>query len=303
MACFNPLLAVDNGVDPETGKHRIKILPKRSDLNLEKVRERYGNNLMMLPCGHCVACAQDYARTWQARIMCEALYHEKKCFLTLTYKDAPENPSKEDLREFIKKLRNKFGKGLKFFAAGEKGSVTRRSHYHMILFGEDFAFDRQVMTKRGLNLVYGSSTLDSLWKHGFTSIGCLDVASAGYVSKYCDKKKISSQDDGEFVMMSRGLGRQFFEDNGYNLFDSDFVYFDGNKFKIPRYFLKLANEHPDFYTRLLAMDYADRKRAVANAFRYDKNRSVNVEEEGMIAAASNALAKKQHQEGDVRDVL
>lgn len=302
MACFNPLLAVDNGVDPETGKHRIKILPKRSDLNLEKVRERYGNNLMMLPCGHCVACAQDYARTWQARIMCEALYYEKKCFLTLTYKDAPENPSKEDLREFIKKLRNKFGKGIKFFAAGEKGTVTHRSHYHMILFGEDFSSDRQLMTKRGLNLVYGSPTLDNLWKHGFTSIGCLDVASAGYVSKYCDKKKISSQDDGEFVMMSRGLGKQFFIDNKDKIFDSDFVYFDGNKFKFPRYFLKLANDS-DFYTRLLAMDYADRKRAVANAFRYDKNRSVNVEEEGMIAAASNALAKKQHQEGDVRDVL
>lgn len=302
MACFHPLLAVDNGVDPETGKHRIKILPKRGDLNFETARERYGKSLMMLPCGHCVACAQDYARTWQARIMCEAMYHEKKCFLTLTYKNAPENPSKEDLREFIKKLRNKFGKGIKFFAAGEKGSITHRSHYHMILFGEDFSSDRFITTKRGVNLIYGSPTLDSLWKHGFSSIGCLDVASAGYVSQYCDKKKISGQSEGEFVIMSRGLGKQYFLDNGSKLFDSDYLYFDGNKFKFPRYFLKLANES-DFYTRLLAWDYADRKRAVANNFRYDATRSVIYEEEGMLAASSVALAKKKHKEGDVRDVL
>ena len=302
MACFHPLLAVDLGVDPDTGKHRIKILPKREDLNLANARSRYGDSLMMLPCGHCVACAQDYARTWQARIMCEALYYEKKCFITLTYKNAPEKPSKDDLRQFIKKLRNKYGNGIKFFAAGEKGSITHRSHYHMILFGVDFSEDRQITTKRGLNLVYGSPTLDSLWSHGFTSIGSLDVASAGYVSKYCDKKKISSQDDGEFVMMSRGLGKQYFIDNKDKFFDSDFIYFDGNKFKFPRYFLKLANDS-DFYTRLLAMDYADRKRAVANAFRYDKGRSVNVEEEGMIAASNVALAEKYHKEGDVRDVL
>lgn len=303
MACFQPLLAVDNGIDPETGKHRVKILPRRETMNLENVRSRYGRSLMMLPCGHCVACAQDYARTWQARIMCEAEYYEKKCFLTLTYKDAPENPSKEDLREFIKKLRNKFGEGIKFFACGEKGSITHRSHYHMILFGVDFAEDRKEFTKRGLNIVYVSPLLDSLWCRGFSSIGNLDVASAGYVSKYCDKKKISRMDEGEFVIMSRGLGKKYVLDHKDEILNSDYLYFNGNQFKIPRYFLIQLLGLDDMYTNFKVWDYQDRKRLVAQNFRYDANRSVNVEEEGMIQAASNALAKKYHKEGDVRDVL
>ena len=252
MSCLKPNLAVDLGIDPETGKHRIKFLNMSKYLNLETARSVFGKDLMMLPCGHCIACAQDYARTWQARIMCERMYHEKACFITLTYKVAPELPSKDDLREFIKKLRNNFGKGIKFFACGEKGSHTKRSHYHAIIFGVDFKEDRYQVTKRGLNYIYSSPTLDKLWDKGFTSIGDVDVASAGYVSKYCDKKKITATSDGEFVIMSRGLGRKYFEDHKKELFNSDYLYFDGNKFKIPRYFLKLALGD-DFYMRFLSL--------------------------------------------------
>lgn len=299
MACFQPLLAVDLGVDSETGKHRVKILPRRSDGNLETYRSKYGKSLMMLPCGHCVACAQDYARTWQARIMCEAEYYEKKCFLTLTYKDAPENPSKDDLREFIKKLRNNFGKGIKFFGCGEKGTETKRSHYHLIVFGVDFAEDRYICAKRGLNNVYRSPKLETLWTAGFSSIGSLDIASAGYVSKYCDKKKISRQDDGEFVIMSRGLGARYFHEHEAEIFDSDYLYFDGNKFKIPRYFMKLADESDSY---MYAMDLKERKRLIAQNFRYDKGRSVSYEEEGMIQSEKISIANKANKEG-VRDVL
>lgn len=302
MACYNPLLAVDFGLDPETNKHKIKILPRRYDFNLEKAREKYGDNLMMLPCGHCVACSQDYARTWQSRIVAEAQYHEKKCFVTLTYRSAPEYPSKKDLREFIKAVRNRFGKGIKFFAAGERGSQTHRSHYHCILFGCDFSDDRKVITKRGLNEVYGSRTLDDLWKKGFTSIGDVSTQSAAYVAQYCTKKKVTGEDEGEFVIMSRGLGKQYFLDHEHSLFDSDFIYFDGNKFKIPRYFLKLCN-NSSFYTKIMSEDYSIRKRKVAQNFRYDSNRSVEVEEQGMLASQSVALAKLKHEKGDVRDVL
>lgn len=89
MACFQPLLAVNFSLDyytgkcsftKEDGKQLVKILPRRAGMNLKDLRVRYGKQLMMLPCGHCVACAQDYARTWQARIMCEAEYYEKNVF-------------------------------------------------------------------------------------------------------------------------------------------------------------------------------------------------------------------------------
>ena len=69
-----------------------------------------------------------------------------------------------------------------------------------------------------------------------------------------------------------------------------------------KYFLKLALGN-DYYLSLLAQDYQDRKRLVAQSFRYDKSRSVSIDEEGMLQAERIALDDKQHKEGDVRDVL
>lgn len=298
MACLNPKYAVDLGVQ-ENGKHKIKFIKKTEFDELQHLRGFYRGMLMMLPCGHCVQCAQDYARTWQLRIMCEALYHERKCFITLTYRDVVR-PNKDDARAFIKSLRNMYGNGIKFFLCGELGSHTKRFHLHAILFGVDFREDRQISGKRGLNLVYSSKTLDKLWNKGFTSIGELDVASAGYVSKYCDKKKISRQDDGEFIIMSRGLGRKYFEEHREEIFNSDYLYFEGNKFKIPRYFLKLADQD-GFYMQFLADDLRDRKRKVAQSFRYDAQRSVNFEEQGIIQQNDIALANYKEKES-YRDV-
>lgn len=309
MSCFNPLLAVDLSLDrysgkvlgTKNGKHIVKILKNDAGF-FEYYRERYGKSLMMLPCGHCVACAQDYARTWQARIMCEAEYFEKSCFLTLTYSEAPDVPIKDHLRNFVKSIRNKFGEGIKFFGCGELGSETKRSHYHIILLGVDFSEDRFEIAKRGLNIVYRSPTLEKLWTFGYSSIGSLDISSAGYVSKYCDKKKISQLDEGEFVIMSRGLGRRYFQDHKREIFSSDYLYFNGNKFKIPRYFRKLAGDDSDYYIQLLNDDYAARKREVAASFRYDSLRSTSSEVEGLIHSRDIALDKKHSEEG-IRDVF
>lgn len=306
MACFQPLLAVDNGIDSETGKHRINFLNMSRYGSLERVRDIFGDKLMMLPCGHCVACAQDYARMWQARIVAESQYYEKKCFVTLTYREE-RAPNKEDFRSFIDRLQKRFGedgkrlKDLKFFACGELGEHTKRFHMHAILFGVDFAEDRKVISKRGLNYIYTSKTLDECWRHGYCSFGDVDVASAGYVSKYCDKKKISSLDSGEFIMMSRGLGKRYFEEHKYELFDSDYIYFAGNKFKLPRYFINLARKD-DFLLMLDADVYCERKQKVAQSFRYDKCRSFVLEDEARLEASRCALDKKLNHEG-VRDVL
>lgn len=299
MACMHPLLAVDYGVDPETGKHRIKILPRRADFNLALARSRYGDSLMMLPCNKCIACAKDYARMWQARIMCEFEYHQKACWLTLTYRKAAK-PNKEDLRAFIKAVRKEFGNGIKFFGCGEKGDLTERFHNHLILFGVDFQEDRQVHCKRGLNLFFTSKKLDKLWKHGFALIGDLDVESAGYVSRYCDKKKIKGISDGEFVIMSRGLGMKYLQEQKDDILDSDFLYFKGQKFKIPRYFLKLM-DNMDFNYQVYAEDYRERKRAVAQSFRYGQGRSVTYEEEGM-KMDEHAQLVNHEQKGVLRDV-
>lgn len=302
MSCYHPIPAVDYGLDPITKKHSVKFLPQRVDYNLEKLRSRYGDNLMLMPCGHCVACAQDYARDWQCRIMCEAEYYDKgqkASFLTLTYSsNAPRYPSRDHLRQFIKAVRNKYGDGIKFFGSGELGENTKRSHYHLILFGVDFAEDRDIVSKRGLNYIFRSKTAEKLWNRGFVSIGSLDVASAGYVSKYCDKKKISGEDSGEFIIMSRGLGKRYFEEHKNEIFNSDYLYFQGNKFRIPRYFMTLA-DNTDVW--VYADDLKGRKKEKALNFRYDRLKSFSIEELAMLDTAELNYKKKVFKEG-VRDV-
>lgn len=309
MACFQPLIAVNYNISYDgkfhntaDGKQHIKILFQYKNLYsgvLKELRERYGKSLMFLPCNHCVACARDYSRMWQARIMCEYEYHDKACFLTLTYKK-DRKPNKTDLRKFIKAVRKEFGVGIKFFGCGECGEQTGRFHNHLILFGVDFSEDREIFGKRGLHYTYISKKLDSLWKHGFALIGDLDIDSAGYVSKYCDKKKISGLNEGEFVIMSRGLGKQYYLDHKDKLLDSDYIYFKGNKFKLPRYFLKLFDKE-NFYYQALADDYKSRKRDKANYFRYDKCRSVTSEEEGLVMQENIDLMNKLNKEA-IRDV-
>lgn len=203
------------------------------------------------------------------------------------------------MRDFIKACRNKFGNDIKFFGCGELGSLTHRSHYHLILFGVDFD-DKEVISKRGLNYVYKSKTAEELWHRGFVSVGSLDISSAGYVSKYCDKKKISRIDDGEFVIMSSGLGKSYFQKHKKEIFDSDYLYFDGNKFKMPRTFLRWALNDKDFFLKIAAQDYSDRKRLVAQSYRYDKCRSVASEVEALIQQRDIEEYKKSKEV--IRDV-
>ena len=304
MACFQPRLAIDYGLRPD-GKHHIRFL--KSWENLADVREGYREHLMFLPCNKCVACAQDYARAWQGRIMCEyASRQEKKetrnVFLTLTYSIEPRTPeiAVERLRKFVKDCRNKYGNGIKFFGCTERGSNTRRLHHHIILFGVDFD-DKEPVAKRGMFYCYQSKEANKLWSYGFVQIGTLDIASAGYVSKYCDKKKISGVDDGESVIMSRGLGKEYFIKHKKEIFESDYLYFEGNKFKMPRIFIRWALNDDDFLMKIAAQDYVERKQIVAQHFRYDKCRSLSSEEES-IKESKEILEYKKASEEVLRDV-
>lgn len=286
MACLYPNIAVAYGSRDEG--YRLKFIKSNPDRSLKEIRELHCHDkLLFLPCGHCINCAADYARAWQGRIMCEFTSRkergdDKAVFLTLTYNDnyLVEKPLKAHLRKFIKDVRNKYGQNIKFFGCGELGSLTGRAHYHLILFGVDFS-DKEIVSKRGLFYCYRSKEADALWHRGFVTVGQLDIASAGYVSKYCDKKKISGLDSGEFVIMSRGLGKEYFIKHKKEIFDSDYLYFEGNKFKMPRIFLRWALNDKDFFIRICAEDYANRKELVAASFRYDNCRSVRLEEYGL----------------------
>ena len=152
MPCSNPIPAVDYGY--KLNKHgervrNIKILDMKGkyiSYGIEELRERFGDSLLLLPCGHCYTCCCNYSRMWSSRIMLESKAHQNNCFITLTYSDifCPSKPSKRDFQLFIKRLRKELDISIRYFACGEvgegKGSRGEKGgnpHYHAIIFGFD----------------------------------------------------------------------------------------------------------------------------------------------------------------------
>lgn len=180
----------------------------------------YGDNIFLaIPCGQCAGCRADYAKQWASRLMLEALYYERKCFITLTYSE--ENVpyedvvneqtgeiirakvlKKRDFQLFMKVMRKSLAKqGIKvrFFACGEYGSRTFRPHFHAILLGYDFP-DKKFFycEKNGRRYSYPvpngtsyyvSDELLRFWGgRGHVLISEVTVASCKYVTNYCTKK-------------------------------------------------------------------------------------------------------------------
>lgn len=210
MSCYHPLSAVVYGINPENGKKILKVgaLPDGKHESLE------------IPCGRCIGCRLDYSRQWANRCMLELKYHEKACFVTLTYDsdhvprswyDDPSTgeacPSltlrKRDLQLFFKKVRKRFPESrIRYFGCGEYGPSTYRPHYHLIIFGIDFSEDRvPYRQSKTLNPMYMSPTLDKLWTFpsrvdegshttnaGIATIQDVCWETCAYAARYVTKK-------------------------------------------------------------------------------------------------------------------
>ena len=167
----------------ETGKRSIVFKPAEGFRDLE----------VELPCGKCIGCRATQANEWALRIQHEARYHEKSCFITLTYspEGLPDDESicKDELTRFIKRLRNqvcyinyrcncKSKKGrsmhlkideIRYYAVGEYGKDKGRPHYHIAVFGwspPDLELlpigDQGVF--RAKNPLFRSRQLEKLWR-------------------------------------------------------------------------------------------------------------------------------------------
>ena len=134
-----------------------------------------------VPCGQCVGCRLERSRQWAVRCMNEASLHSENCFITLTYKDAPQSLNYRDFQLFMKRLRKVFPR-VRFYMCGEYGDNFDRPHFHACLFGINFP-DRVKFGK-----LFRSPLLEKLWPHGFSSIGDVTFESAAYVARYVMKK-------------------------------------------------------------------------------------------------------------------
>lgn len=219
MPCYKPLHGYYNRA---TRKMHFCVID-----HLEVAQYHDAIEEMSVPCGRCIGCRLEYSRKWAIRCCNEASLYNDNCFVTLTYDDKhlPSNKSllKRDLQLFLKRLRKKFGEGIRFFACGEYGDETLRPHYHMILFNfspRDFKPGREKLNLNPLNQNVDWSTICStnsfsscgnvspslssdmsfvssavyseqlydIWKNGQVMVGEVTFESCAYVARYCMKK-------------------------------------------------------------------------------------------------------------------
>ena len=257
MACFNPTFAWrTREPHPRTGR------PQYSTDSREAVNV---HDPVTWPCGKCIGCFARRAQEWGIRAQHEAFMNECNCFVTLTY-DPHHLPAdraldEEHMRNFIKRLRKKIAPvKIKYLYCGEYGPRTGRPHYHICIFGYDFA-DKQLRghSAKGFPF-YRSPELKKLWKMGRHTIQDFTYETATYVAKYTHKFNIKMRGRidladgrrGEFSRQSNGLGLAFFEKFTTDIYPSDEVAIRGNSgiyfVKPPRYYDdKFAEVEPETF--------------------------------------------------------
>lgn len=136
------------------------------------------------PCGKCDGCMKDRNSLWQGRIILESMCHDKNVFVTLTYSDEhlPTGGTlvPKHVQDFLKRLRERYKKPVRYFVAGEYGGKNARPHYHAALFGigpEDIDY------------------IQNSWALGFVHCGELTPASARYIASYVTKKMMKPDDE------------------------------------------------------------------------------------------------------------
>lgn len=204
-----------------------------------------------IPCGKCVECLSTRRQIWLFRLLNELKIADSCHFITFTYDDAhiPTDErgyfqlNKRDVQLFMKRLRKKYGKGIRYFLCGEYGTHTFRPHYHALIF--NLPLDG---TPSKIKL---TQKLEEIWQKGHVDIG--DTVGAGainYCAKYIMyKDKVSENHVKPFILTSRrpGLGANYIKSPSVvNYFKNNpdaYALIDGCKLALPRYYsTKIFNE-------------------------------------------------------------
>lgn len=225
-----------------------------------------------LPCGKCIECRLEYARSWSIRCIHESQMYSQSSFITLTYSE--ENLSSDklyyaDFQLFIKRLRDSvFQKFLKnfgkenwkllskeekkktfdpfrvgMFVTGEYGGKNKRPHWHAIIFNwwpEDAVFRKK--SDCGEYDIYTSKILDNLWGKNNSDevpnqVGTVTLKSAGYVARYAAKAFIHGDEKDKYKPISKksshqAIGKKYLEKFWSDIFSYGYVVVTGGE-KLP----------------------------------------------------------------------
>lgn len=273
MPCFGPLSAYR----PEAGSADRRLIFSSRELSLEKIQ---------VPCGQCIGCRLERSRQWAIRCVHEASLYQRNCFITLTY--APEHLPKDGslvkkhFQDFMKRLRKRFGPGVRYFHCGEYGERGRRPHYHACLFNFDFP-DKELWSVRSGVKLCVSRSLSEVWGKGFCTVGDVTFESAAYVARYVTKKvtgpKAASHytvvvDERfgevrellpEYTTMSRrpGIGRAWLDQFSSDVYPHDRVVLRGKQLRPPKYYDSIYEvDHP---FEMEDIKFRRQKRAIESA--------------------------------------
>ena len=258
MTCYKPIQAYRPNYDLRQRQGETKL---KFHVSLD---EEKNYQPIEIPCGKCIGCRLEYSRIWAIRCYHESLLYENNCFLTLTlspdYLQTQPNPNSLDkilLQKFWRRLRKKYGKGIRYYACGEYGEETYRPHYHACVFNHDFMDKEYWKTTEAGERLYISDQLHNLWYDtklkmpmGYCYIGNVTFKSAAYVARYIMKKITGQRADSyyvdengvcmqpEFVTMSRrpGLGSQWYKKYKEDLYNYDECVINGVKTAVPKYY-------------------------------------------------------------------
>lgn len=225
MSCYYPVSAWRSATLNESGKRGIVFSPK----------DGFRDQPFQVPCGKCIGCRADQALMWSIRGYHESTLHEQNSFLTLTYSDdnLPSDGKivKDDLQRFFKRLR-KHGK-FRYLACGEYGELTRRPHYHAVIFGQDFLGDAVSINEQ----LYSSDFLVDCWGLGHVSCAPVTMASICYVCGYVNKKM---HDQDTFSLMSRrpGIGKDWLVKYKDDLVRTGQVTIENRTYPVPSRYLQ-----------------------------------------------------------------
>lgn len=271
MNCFFPKSAICLdyiNTDGELKKRLFFGLPKYPD----DFADYISHDRIKVRCQKCIACCFSYSKAWAFRIMLESLDYDDNAFITLTYADefCDGDLHIDHVQKFIKRLRKKISPvKVRVFYCGEYGSEGLRPHYHLVLFGYNFSDRYEFKRDKRGNLLYRSSSLEKLWKYGFSSIGDLTFESAIYVGKYLQKlQPVPPGRTVPFVHMSNRPGIAF-SAILESMLDTDKIWYHGKYIGVPRFFLdKLKEICPDKVREV------KEQRLLSMLFNYQSNEEV-----------------------------
>lgn len=211
---------------------------------------------LLLPCGKCSECISKRAIEWAYRAKHEISLHKQNCFITLTYNDENLPPMKvEEIKYgfqcFMKRLRKKIKKPVRYMVSHEFGTLNYRPHHHAIIFGWEPSNQIKYKRTKGGSIIFRSKELEDLWSVGHSSVGTANERTAYYIASYSLKGKHHNYTDpktGESIRLSDCMDASKRPAIGYEYFAKNMEQLINADEPLPRYYLKrLLIENPQLH--------------------------------------------------------